>query len=91
MNPLPLIESAFNALSSQTNGAFFVNASSGVARSAPPDDAPFDEDAIPPDEPIGETVAIEVEYVEHGDEHQSDAETDSIFSVSTRDLESFNA
>lgn len=93
MNPLPLIESALNALSarSQTNGAFFVNASSGVARSTPPDDAPFDEDAIPPDEPIGETVAIEVEYVEHGDEHQSVAETDSIFSVSTRDLESFNA
>lgn len=93
MNPLPLIESAFNALSarSQSNGAFFINANSGVARSTPPDDAPFDEDAMPPDEPIGETVAIEVEYVEHGDEHQSFAETDSIFSVSTRDLESFNA
>jgi hypothetical protein len=94
MNPLPLIESAFNALSarSQAKGVFFSDSRKSVPRNtarSSDGDAPFDEDA-PPDEPVSETVAIEVEYVEHGDEHHSMAETDSVFSVSTRDLESIN-
>ena len=92
MNPLPLLESAFNALSahSKTKGVFFSSASKNAFRSTPTDgDAPFDEVAPLPDEHIYETVAIEVEYVEHGEELQSVAETDSVFSVSTRDLESY--
>lgn len=90
MNPLPLLESAFNVLSahSKTTGVFFSSASKNVVRNTPTDgDVPFDEVALPPDD--YETVAIEVEYVEHGDELQSVAETDSVFSVSTRDLESY--
>ncbi len=90
MNPLPLLESAFNVLSahSKTTGVFFSSARNNAVRNTPTDgDVPFDEVALPSDD--YETVAIEVEYVEHGDELQSVAETDSVFSVSTRDLESY--
>ena len=48
----------------------------GSSHRLAPDDAPSDED-----------VAIEVEYVEQG-EDRSQMETDSIFSISTRDMKS---
>eukprot|EP00571_Detonula_confervacea_P000050 CAMPEP_0172323160 /NCGR_PEP_ID=MMETSP1058-20130122/48002_1 /TAXON_ID=83371 /ORGANISM="Detonula confervacea, Strain CCMP 353" /LENGTH=712 /DNA_ID=CAMNT_0013039093 /DNA_START=183 /DNA_END=2321 /DNA_ORIENTATION=+ len=70
----PLIESAYNAFSS---GSQVFSNPSRVVTTTFCNDAPSDED-----------VAIEVEYVEQG-EDRSLAETDSIYSVSTRDLDSY--
>mmetsp|Transcript_2722 Transcript_2722/g.4340 ORF Transcript_2722/g.4340 Transcript_2722/m.4340 type:complete len:379 (+) Transcript_2722:3-1139(+) len=88
----PLIESAFNALNVSTgpgsgrsqssrpsSASNIFSSSNAVARRVMSNtfcnDAPSDED-----------VAIEVEYVEQGEE-RSYAETDSIYSMSTRDMD----
>ena len=70
----PIIESAFNALSPGGSGQMANIFGTNRVRD---EDAPSDED-----------VAIEVEYVEQGEE-PSYAETDSVFSVSTRDMDSY--
>jgi len=74
----PLLESAFNALSpgSHASSSNIFSNSGRVMANTFCNDAPSDED-----------VAIEVEYVER--DEVSRAETDSLYSASTRDLDSY--
>lgn len=82
----PLIDSTFNAIGSaagpgrSASASNIFGSSNTVTRRVVPtmlcNNAPSDED-----------VAIEVEYVEQGEE-RSHTETDSVYSMSTRDMES---